>query len=227
MSRTSPAAPAPSASGQVARAAPDGYTLLIGGAGPLLTSPAINPNVGYDTLRDFTHIAMIAGDGYVLISNPGSNLKTFADVKREGGQKALTTASPGGGLARSPDHRADQAQGQRSASACAVPQRGRKHDGGAGQSRRAGDPDVQLGRRAGALGQGLGTRGDVRRARPGVQGCADLHRARPGRHRRRRLVLADRARETAGRRLGQAQRRGPPHRETARHVASASRTTRW
>ena len=49
-------------SGQVARAAPDGYTLLIGGAGPLLTSPAINPNVGYDTLRDFSHIAMIAGD---------------------------------------------------------------------------------------------------------------------------------------------------------------------
>ena len=61
-------------SGQVARAAPDGYTLLIGGAGPLLTSPAINPNVGYDTLRDFTHIAMIAGDGYVLISNPALEL---------------------------------------------------------------------------------------------------------------------------------------------------------
>jgi tripartite-type tricarboxylate transporter receptor subunit TctC len=84
-------------SGQVARAAPDGYTLLIGGAGPLLTSPAINPNVGYDTLRNFTHIAMIAGDGYVLISNPSSNLKTFADVRREGGQKELSAASPGAG----------------------------------------------------------------------------------------------------------------------------------
>src|SRR5215208_3569411 len=63
--------------GQVARVQPDGYTLLIGGAGPLLTSPAINPNVGYDALRDFSHIAMIAGDGYVLISNPASRLKTF------------------------------------------------------------------------------------------------------------------------------------------------------
>src|SRR3569833_328590 len=41
-------------SAQASRAAPDGYTLLIGGAGPMLTSPAINPNVGYDTLRDFT-----------------------------------------------------------------------------------------------------------------------------------------------------------------------------
>jgi tripartite-type tricarboxylate transporter receptor subunit TctC len=35
-------------SGRVTRALADGYTLLIGGAGPLLTSPAINPNVGYD-----------------------------------------------------------------------------------------------------------------------------------------------------------------------------------
>ena len=42
----------------------------------MLTSPAINPNVGYDTLRDFTHIAMIAGDGYVLISKQGAELKT-------------------------------------------------------------------------------------------------------------------------------------------------------
>ena len=84
-------------SGQAARAQPDGHTLLIGGAGPMLTSPAINPNVGYDTLRDFTHIAMIAGDGYVLISNPAADLKTFADIKRLGTGNALTTGSPGGG----------------------------------------------------------------------------------------------------------------------------------
>ena len=71
--------------------------MLIGGAGPLLTSPAINPNVGYDALRDFTHIAMIAGDGYVLISNPASELKTFADARQAGGQNALTVGSPGAG----------------------------------------------------------------------------------------------------------------------------------
>ena len=84
-------------SGQVARVRPDGYTLLIGGAGPLLTSPAINPNIGYDTLRDFTHIAMIAGDGYVLVSSPSSELRSFADVRRLGGQGALTVGSPGAG----------------------------------------------------------------------------------------------------------------------------------
>ena len=83
--------------GQVARVQPDGYTLLIGGAGPLLTSPAINPNVGYDALRDFSHIAMIAGDGYVLISNPASKLKTFADARQASSHNALTVGSPGAG----------------------------------------------------------------------------------------------------------------------------------
>jgi tripartite-type tricarboxylate transporter receptor subunit TctC len=84
-------------SGQVARTSADGYTLLIGGAGPLLTSPAINPNVGYDTLRDFTHIAMIAGEGYVLASNSASDLKTLADVTRSAGRNALAVGSPGTG----------------------------------------------------------------------------------------------------------------------------------
>ena len=53
------------ASGQVVRAEPDGYTLLIGGAGPHLVGPAVNPNIGYDTMRDFSHIAMIAGDSFI------------------------------------------------------------------------------------------------------------------------------------------------------------------
>jgi tripartite-type tricarboxylate transporter receptor subunit TctC len=63
----------------------------------MLTSPAVNPNVGYDALRDFTHIAMIAGDGYVLIAKQGAELKTFADARRIGSQTLLTTGSPGGG----------------------------------------------------------------------------------------------------------------------------------
>jgi tripartite-type tricarboxylate transporter receptor subunit TctC len=84
-------------SAQAARAQPDGYTLLIGGAGPLLTGPAINPNVGYETMRDFTHIAMIAGDGYVLIANAASGPKTFAELRLTGGRNALTVGSPGAG----------------------------------------------------------------------------------------------------------------------------------
>ena len=36
----------------VARAEPDGYTLLVGSNGPLTINPIINPNVSYDPLKD-------------------------------------------------------------------------------------------------------------------------------------------------------------------------------
>src|ERR1700722_3917340 len=53
-----------------ASATPDGYTLMIGGSGPHITVPTLNPKIGYDPMKDFTHIAMIAGDSYVLAANP-------------------------------------------------------------------------------------------------------------------------------------------------------------
>jgi tripartite-type tricarboxylate transporter receptor subunit TctC len=84
-------------SAMVARAEPDGYTLLIGGSGPHLTGPAINPNIGYDPMRDFTHIAMIAGDTYVLAANPALGARTLADVIRLARERPLASASPGPG----------------------------------------------------------------------------------------------------------------------------------
>src|SRR5215475_16098598 len=38
---------------QVAKAAPDGYTIGIGGTGTLAIDPTLYPNVGYDSRRDF------------------------------------------------------------------------------------------------------------------------------------------------------------------------------
>jgi len=84
-------------SAMVARAEPDGYTLLIGGSGPHLTGPAINPNIGYDPMRDFTHIAMIAGDTYALAANPALGARTLADVIRLARERPLASASPGPG----------------------------------------------------------------------------------------------------------------------------------
>jgi tripartite-type tricarboxylate transporter receptor subunit TctC len=84
-------------SAMVARAEPDGYTLLIGGSGPYLTAPAINPHIGYDPMADFTHIAMIAGDTYALAANPALDAHTLADVVRLARAKPLASASPGPG----------------------------------------------------------------------------------------------------------------------------------
>lgn len=92
----------PGASGTVgsalaARAQPDGYTLLIAGSGPFLTGPAINPSVGYDPMRDFTHIAMIGGDGYALAVNPALGVRSLTELVTLARQKPLASASPGPG----------------------------------------------------------------------------------------------------------------------------------
>ncbi len=46
--------------GQGARATPDGYTLLLGGLAPQVIAPAINPNSGFDPLRDLPKSPMAA-----------------------------------------------------------------------------------------------------------------------------------------------------------------------
>jgi tripartite-type tricarboxylate transporter receptor subunit TctC len=84
-------------SAQVARAEPDGYTLLVAGSGPHLTGPAINPNIGYDPLKDFTHIGMIAADSFVLAANPALGARSVADLVKLARAKPLTSSSPGAG----------------------------------------------------------------------------------------------------------------------------------
>jgi tripartite-type tricarboxylate transporter receptor subunit TctC len=84
-------------SAQIARAEPDGYSLLIAGSGPHLTGPAINPNIGYDPLKDFTHIAMIAADSFVLAANPSLGAGSIADLVKLARVKPLTSSSPGAG----------------------------------------------------------------------------------------------------------------------------------
>src|SRR5262245_45035999 len=84
-------------SAQVARAEPDGYTFVNAGSGPHLTGPAINLNIGYDPLKDFTHVAMEAADSFVLIASAALGAASIADLIRVGRGKPLTSASPGPG----------------------------------------------------------------------------------------------------------------------------------
>jgi tripartite-type tricarboxylate transporter receptor subunit TctC len=83
--------------GQVARAAPDGYTLVNAGSGPHLTGPAINPNIGYDPIKDFTHIAMVAADSFVLVAHPALAAKSVTDLVALGRGRRITSSSPGAG----------------------------------------------------------------------------------------------------------------------------------
>ncbi len=64
----------------VARAAPDGYTLLLGSAGPLNITPLITKNVGYDTLTDFTPLTLAVELPIVLVVHkdfPANNVAEF------------------------------------------------------------------------------------------------------------------------------------------------------
>jgi tripartite-type tricarboxylate transporter receptor subunit TctC len=63
----------------VAKAAPDGYTLLIDSSAHAVT-PAIYAKLPYDTLKDFVDIAPLAGQPNVLVVPPGSKAKSVADL---------------------------------------------------------------------------------------------------------------------------------------------------
>src|SRR5690349_310851 len=54
----------------VAKAAPDGYTLVVSGVASHAVAPSLPGGTPYDPLRDFTHIALFGGPPAVLIVNP-------------------------------------------------------------------------------------------------------------------------------------------------------------
>jgi tripartite-type tricarboxylate transporter receptor subunit TctC len=56
---------------KVAKSASDGYTLLIGYVGPLAINPSLFPNIPFDSLKDFSPIALLAKNPLVLVVNPG------------------------------------------------------------------------------------------------------------------------------------------------------------
>jgi tripartite-type tricarboxylate transporter receptor subunit TctC len=65
---------------QVARAEPDGYTILLGGLAPQILAPSIADNPGFDALRDFTHIVYVGGPPIVWVVPPSSELHSVSDL---------------------------------------------------------------------------------------------------------------------------------------------------
>jgi tripartite-type tricarboxylate transporter receptor subunit TctC len=65
---------------QVARAEPDGTTLLMGGLGPQILAPATSGTAPFDALRDFTHIVYIGGPPITWVVPPSSPLHSVDDL---------------------------------------------------------------------------------------------------------------------------------------------------
>jgi tripartite-type tricarboxylate transporter receptor subunit TctC len=83
----------------VARADADGYTLLVGGSGPHIMGPAENPNVGYEPVGDFTHIAMIGGESFALSGQATLGVKSFKELIALSNSKPepINCGTPGAG----------------------------------------------------------------------------------------------------------------------------------
>lgn len=62
----------------VARAEPDGYTLLSTSAAHTVT-PALYPHLSYDVVRDFTTVGVMGSSAYVLVISPSKGIKNIKD----------------------------------------------------------------------------------------------------------------------------------------------------
>ena len=80
-----------------ARAAPDGYTLVVA-SGVVLINPSVG-KVAYDPIRDFAPIAFLGSSPNMLLTRPGSGIDTIADLiaKAKADPGKVTYSSPGVG----------------------------------------------------------------------------------------------------------------------------------
>ncbi|WP_439577707.1 Bug family tripartite tricarboxylate transporter substrate binding protein [Elioraea sp.] len=70
----------------VARAAPDGYTLVVGFIATHAIGPALYPNAGYDPVRDFACVATLATAPNILVVHPtvpAQDARMLASLARE------------------------------------------------------------------------------------------------------------------------------------------------
>lgn len=73
----------------VARAAPDGYTLMMGYLGNLAMNPALYAKLSYDPIRDYAPVTLVASTTQAIVVNPALPATTVPELI------ALAKAKPG------------------------------------------------------------------------------------------------------------------------------------
>jgi tripartite-type tricarboxylate transporter receptor subunit TctC len=83
----------------VAKSPPDGYMLVVSNIASHGVGPSVYRTMPYDSVRDFSHIALMAEVPSVLCVNAASPIRTFADFVAAAKARpgAITVASPGNG----------------------------------------------------------------------------------------------------------------------------------
>jgi tripartite-type tricarboxylate transporter receptor subunit TctC len=79
----------------VAKAAPDGYTLLMAGIGPAVLRPLVDHNLAYDPVADLTPVILVGDAVNVLAASPQRGWASVADVVAYAKQSGLTIGHSG------------------------------------------------------------------------------------------------------------------------------------
>jgi tripartite-type tricarboxylate transporter receptor subunit TctC len=87
---------------QIAKSAPDGYTLGLGGTGTHAINPTLYANVGYDPRKDFAPVGLIATSALVVCVHPSLPAQTIPELialaKKEPGKINYASAGTGSGI---------------------------------------------------------------------------------------------------------------------------------
>lgn len=97
----------------VARAKPDGYTLLLASAGPTVINPSLYSKMPYRPSVDLAPVSLLVRDHNLMVVNasvPAKTLKEFVDYAKKSKPQQLTFGSPGTGT---PAHLAGELLNQR------------------------------------------------------------------------------------------------------------------
>src|SRR4029453_13835491 len=92
----------------VAKAEPDGHTLMLAHTGTISINPSLYANAGYDPRKDFTPIGLLASMPVALVAHPSFPAKTVADViaiaKKDPGKLNFGTSGIGTGGYRTAEY---------------------------------------------------------------------------------------------------------------------------
>jgi tripartite-type tricarboxylate transporter receptor subunit TctC len=86
----------------IAKGAPDGYTLGLGGTGTLAINPTLYGNVGYDPRKDFAPVGLIATSALVVCVHPSLSARSIGELitlaKTQPGKLNYASAGTGSGI---------------------------------------------------------------------------------------------------------------------------------
>jgi len=85
------------ATNHVARSAPDGYTLMVSSASPVVISPHTNASLSYDALKDFSPVSLVGVTPETLALHPGVKAASLQELRALAASRDVTLASSGSG----------------------------------------------------------------------------------------------------------------------------------